>query len=1009
MIGKLRGIARLVFTDVVTGKQREMTFENTFTNHAYNIMNQSRSSSGESYVYDDTYTYFEDCRPYLSPTSTAAADLDDFVITDAFAIGQNHPTLSLFNVASWDSPTFFVEYRHFFGFTGAVRNFQTVGLVKSGSGNNNYSGTFNAITRLLSPSVISQGINENIDFFYRIISDDSVGDPDGSQYCTFYKRAAVAFLCSRDSDTNFLTNVHFGMFKTVDQSIFPYSFYGYVGEQAVTNTDRPPHWANGNSSQINWNVSNANQNEFHSEEVLTTGASTTAMAGKAWRSNQRLPIINSGLTNFAFYVWPYFAGKSTTIPRMYTVIGDEGLDPNGIFKTIFSHSDDGQSPYYNAAFLANSSLRPVFSGSASADFLEIPHLIRSEVFISGGDGVGAVKYAIQPTPGTREGFFFHTMSGNPYFNGQMGPGTQVLSSGSYDGFGYFGTYRHGIDGNFATELGNRPVVGCEKYEGHWWLGYRNLENPALPGTFDKAGLEIRNMMDGTYYEYSSDTIVGFTPDEILGVVPYPQYDSILVCCMNGLWELDVTNKAAPTFIQHITGEKVKWAQFNDNGANLYAMLDTRFSEAGDGFVADLTPGGGWGGSATTANIYRFYLDPTTNVLRVLYEYLINIGYQNLSTTNTAFVSGSVIEYRRTQMADVHWMNNENGVMIKCQDNTSGGSWRCYALRLDDGLETFVDITAIDTTSSSEHTWLYYIRDLDLVTYISGQSGMEVIAYHINSTWTAGQIAYRHSPTGNWNRTFPGYGVEEYEHGLVFGPDFGFWNPFFQFIDEVGGTTATNTRDLVSPNILNPLCHKIYAYDSIGMSWDAEDWVWDNTANAAAGGWVNNSIGTLAAKTIQVDTVEALPGVGGAGQTFSVDWEELNAGNPQDLVLNQWYSQVVYEGYFKDNVSTIANTRMSFYYKKLVENSAVNFVVPGGAVYTVDEAPGGASPDADWAALNTQNFNYNLSISGYGTPATIVTVAPGVNEIQPSFTGTLTFNAADVGKTVTGSYRYASNG
>ena len=142
--------------------------------------------------------------------------------------------------------------------------------------------------------------------------------------------------------------------------------------------------------------------------------------------------------------------------------------------------------------------------------------------------------------------------------------------------------------------------------------------------------------------------------------------------------------------------------------------------------------------------------------------------------------------------------------------------------------------------------------------------------------------------------------------------------------------------------------------------------------------------------------------------LELGWNNLNPGDSQDLVIDQWYTvtRVPGEyGFIQDG--TYGTTSFKFsYYLRPTANYFLNTAIPD-TPYQLTLDP--VTTDVLWLSLDSYDGDViELNIDGYADPATILTSGtPTANQIAiaDAAAGILEFAPDDVGKLVTGDILY----
>jgi len=125
-----------------------------------------------------------------------------------------------------------------------------------------------------------------------------------------------------------------------------------------------------------------------------------------------------------------------------------------------------------------------------------------------------------------------------------------------------------------------------------------------------------------------------------------------------------------------------------------------------------------------------------------------------------------------------------------------------------------------------------------------------------------------------------------------------------------------------------------------------------------------------------------------------------------FVQGDFYTQFVCDGFWKDNASTFSYT-FDFYSKPAVTNAPINVRLVNNLVF-FPAAPRGSNPDPNFLRIEThQPQGHKLFLNG--NPVTTIYVnneVPGPGEITINgLTGQITYNPANEGMTLSGTYVY----
>lgn len=206
---------------------------------------------------------------------------------------------------------------------------------------------------------------------------------------------------------------------------------------------------------------------------------------------------------------------------------------------------------------------------------------------------------------------------------------------------------------------------------------------------------------------------------------------------------------------------------------------------------------------------------------------------------------------------------------------------------------------------------------------------------------------------------------------------------FTFVVHVGKgiqlTSGGQMRVLITDNNL--------IWESYG--WDGSQWVLGNTSSRATS-----------------STPQSLGSNGNGLSVAFTDGASVPHFNNTDF-----YLQAVCQGILKHNQRDV--TYITHWYAVPAQfEEAVTGTIPASAPYQLylPESPSGSTPDSLWVRAETDTLG-TMRLAIDGVSATVKTsLAPAPGEILvDGLTGLLTFNAADAGKALTGTYNYVRYG
>lgn len=176
------------------------------------------------------------------------------------------------------------------------------------------------------------------------------------------------------------------------------------------------------------------------------------------------------------------------------------------------------------------------------------------------------------------------------------------------------------------------------------------------------------------------------------------------------------------------------------------------------------------------------------------------------------------------------------------------------------------------------------------------------------------------------------------------------------------------------------------------------WGWNSTT----GQWELDSGNLLPGKPTHSTAQPIIDGL-------EVRWSELSPEQPYAMSTGEYFNVFVNHGMFKDPY--ITNPTYTFYFTmRPTVQFTVNTVIGAGLTYQLPFV----NDDALFAYVlldgNDTKLLHNVSISGYGSTVESITVGttttgPNRIAINSERGGLITFNAADVGKTFTGTITY----
>ncbi len=178
----------------------------------------------------------------------------------------------------------------------------------------------------------------------------------------------------------------------------------------------------------------------------------------------------------------------------------------------------------------------------------------------------------------------------------------------------------------------------------------------------------------------------------------------------------------------------------------------------------------------------------------------------------------------------------------------------------------------------------------------------------------------------------------------------------------------------------------------------QNYGWDGTT------WM---LGNTNAKLTHADTQTALDGL-------SLSFVEGTSS--RSYTATDYYTQAFCYGKFKTNVETLYY-KQSLYYKPLIKNQTLAGTIPATPPYAVAVpaspfVPTNSSSDLTWHSFEYDALQFQtVQISGYQSAAQVLSdgnTLPGSNQVSINpLTGIMTFNSADAGKTLSGTYAYVS--
>lgn len=146
----------------------------------------------------------------------------------------------------------------------------------------------------------------------------------------------------------------------------------------------------------------------------------------------------------------------------------------------------------------------------------------------------------------------------------------------------------------------------------------------------------------------------------------------------------------------------------------------------------------------------------------------------------------------------------------------------------------------------------------------------------------------------------------------------------------------------------------------------------------------------------------------------VSWTDLQPGNSQDFIVDQWYNIVKMTeptSILAETTSPTISGQFDLYYRELV-TGADSGTTPGTAPVSIilPEAPTGSAPDSLWLSLPPDNVGPQFSATINGSPVPIfidtnTSPAPGTIHITDTAAGEVYFAAADSSQPYTISYFY----
>ena len=906
-----------------------------------------------------------------------------------------------------------VTYHNRFPTPSAVRSFQTIAIVDGSTNNNTANISANAYAYLSFASPVEQATNEIIDIFYKVYLEWTSSPINlGS---TFQAHLEYLFLGQGAS-------LQYGINNLCEEII------------SIDNPDRDLRWK---AVDNNEKVSQFSANQTQRSALLKREFTATV----------------SFLQNRHYFGVTYGRLEpNSTNPIRYGFKGTAGFIPFAMpssLGNVFSHADTG-TLFYDGNALANSSWKPAIDDLENRTD-DLPCIYTLKVESSGGVGIGT--YSLYKT----------IFSGHRYNNENWGQDPSPLVTTSK--YPYFVPEDDDIP--FSAKwvypwLNDTQWVSANETTVAIWQIYPSFEvlqswNLGTISINDLASNPNTNHIyvateQGLYdLDVAGNTATLLDPDPCKAVdVAYNDevfavFSNRLASSLNASWS------DAHGFSGAINWNNVIFIRVDRASADYnLAILEFRYNPRGGIVNASLY-------NSWFAKIH--WWNNTNNYVSTIECQQLgssSAGYWHKSIIfphNSSFVvrdglwvypkyirnaGGAYARNPRTWNRDRVKALAQSGTNIVNGDGSVDDTYRQFMKAFDVGIAKFnqqLRNSNFDGTSSDSETLkspTFIILDTDVASgWISvcmgdyyggtGNSGSTdrvpvqntAGCYDLAVSETDSTVSdirgYKNTGLNSFRFTDAGYGQGSrplyYLAGNAqvsqTGGIISFTDPSItsQGVTNWGSSYAGHPKGILG---LNTYYHPIMisVWGGYNRSWqERPSWSTRYGWNDTTSEWEKDPDNLLPGKPLdpaQEDLVDGL----------AISWSDLNPAETRDLVAGQSYTFTRVPGdtgFVSDGTYASVPIKYSYYLRPVVLYD-LNTTI-SAATLTLDPV----TSDPLWLSLDPYAPEViELNIDGYAVPATtILSGTPGVNEVKVSDSvgGILEFNAADVGKTVTGEVLY----
>jgi hypothetical protein len=640
--------------------------------------------------------------------------------------------------------------------------------------------------------------------------------------------------------------------------------------------------------------------------------------------------------------------QASPILKSATAWSMENATPNtNVVQAKYSHSAAATLPMQDDQNLATGSGIFTVTGTTSTWTGKYPQIYNLDVVTGGNVGTATYRINVKHFLGQNGNTWADRITTNPFFH----PDRAIRVK------------EHGMGSLKAIRFNESTII-------QW----------------DATGLNVVDIMTGAYIALDATTTPALPVTALNQVEVNPANGEIWAGCRaTGLWKISLTGGLNPTFlaatVTRMTTDACYGVDVGRNG-RVYAVLEGRLANSDDFSVAlPITYAGLTDSNWACAVLLKVDPEHVDDRLGIaLWDQSTNANTYNSNRrvvwwSQAAGATTGHFLYTST-VNTLNWINHNNFFNV----SDSGSFW---AIQLFNGSNHILAKMAWGTTQQDAFTILgnstVYSAPYNQIFFEKNCLIGRTSIWDINGT----KVAADHRAIDMGYRfVYMGKGIAHFGN---------YQFHIFNQSNMVNGTSGTTIRD-------NPLGWDYYEWN--GSAWVIRPWVWSTITNT----WLQEP--AIGAKTTHTST-DAMP--------FGLTIAWATGTSSPHFVANNYYTQYVCRGIFKD-VSNTLNHEFAFYAKPLKIDQAISVTVPNTAPYRVivPKSMFGGSPDTRFVGLdNDQTYNHSLSLSGYGgnplaTLYGTFNSVPGPNEaIVNMSNGSFIFNAADAGKTLTGTYSYVT--